>query len=218
MRLPYKPGNDSDKFKTSNLVCLARHGVPPLTYVELHSGEGKYGSHNGTALCVLLYAKGHGLSMHAFLHEIRGEARESLCRNVRGLPATVANDWRSTLDSHIDGADDKTLFCIDPCTSAEYRQRCDAGYDLVGAIGRMCKKESGIFAYVPATRAEKPLLEGIYARIKDSSLAGVDLMHDAGSRTDHNIIVAHNDVLGTVVANHFALAGRLKVGARSKRI
>jgi hypothetical protein len=221
MGVGYRPGNTSDIIKHSNLECFVDSFGRVHTYVEFHSGEGRYGEYEGSALRVLRMLNRQHVDYCAYLHEVRPSARSELAENVSGYPdVAVLGNWRSSVTTHVATADEKTLFLFDPTDINDY-----VGEDgLLVALGGLLSKGSSIFMYVPQSVHQDGHIEIVAAireTVRHHGSTGVDLMHPVENkgwfkRIDHDIIVGPVRTLDSVVENHHSLCGQMFASADLK--
>jgi hypothetical protein len=214
MGVGYKPGNVSDIIKHSNLECFVESIGRVQTYVEFHSGEGRYGEYEGSALRVLRALNRSGLDYYAYLHEVRPSARSELEENVSVFPSVaVLGNWKQSIGNHVASADANSLFLFDPTLISDY-----VGEDgLLVALGEVLKKGASVFMYAPQSvhqDAHLEIVSAIRETVRDHLRPAVDLMHPVEGkgwfkRIDHDILVGPVHALDKVVESHHVLCGQV---------
>jgi hypothetical protein len=206
MPQPYGIGKLSDSFKHSNLERLVAALPHRVTYVELHSGPGKSGDYEGSALRVLKSGK----CSQAYLHEKDPDLRARLQAAVAGFPMVeVRGKWQESIGEYREKASDLWLFLFDPTHLADYGE-------LLPHAERLARRGAHIFLWAPESIGNRDAAPSHRYRIKKirrqigghlpNFMALRDLYHPSGSgwhgRRDHNIVVSYPRVAEAVEENH----------------
>ena len=123
--MEYKPGNKPDKVKhkaLENLVDL----ILPSTYVEFHSGPGRYNGYDGSSVRTLNILKGRGIDSTVYLHEKDDGLRQQLIANTLGFKSDkqeifVGGEWENSQENYLN-ADHSWLFLLDPTKIKSYNK------------------------------------------------------------------------------------------------
>ena len=219
----YVPGNNSDKIKHSNLVCMARALARTLScYVELHSGLGILEGYVGSSIKVIEELRKNNNHCPVILNELESNNRKRLLialQTRKYQNFVVYSDWKESLDKHILPVLNKdSLVLIDPTEMKAYTEP----NGILNNLEKILRLEPSIFLFVPERVTEeaeehRQILSDLGAAISSCGAVYADLVYTVKrgcfSRRDHNIIVSSNsDVLKKIEENHESFSRALKSG------